>query len=767
MNSLATLHAKALGDVKLMGFRGHERIGRPYRFDLYFTAPTALALGSAVGTRATLRMARDLAAPFPFHGILASAELLVQTPQWALHHAVLVPKVWQLSLTKHSRAYTKLTLPQLLKKVLEASGLTGADYELRLGAGYAQEELIVQYRENELDFLHRWMEHEGVSYFFEQGDDQEKLVVVDSSAGFEKLSEKRLRYHPILGSDRSHGEIVDAFTVCHNSTVGSVHVADYDYSRPMLEIAAKHPVSPHGFGVHVEHTGRFFDPAHAERYATIRAQELKAREVLYHLGGNALHVSAGHITQIDEHPSEHLNQKKYLVIEASHFCNQLADAEASTLGKWVKPEYPEVYRVEASAVDAAHEYRLPRSTVWPRVWGYENGVVDGPHDSPYAQIDEQGRYLVKFQFDESGLGQGKASTWVRMMQPHGGTTEGFHFPLRKGTEVMFTFLGGDPDRPVITGVVPNALTPSKVIDANYTQNVIQTGAENYIKLEDMAGSEFIHVSTPNHGTQLYMGSPWGGSGRGGGASWMVTTAGNGAILIGGNEAIEVLGNVGEWVSGNYDLTVSGAWSEAITGTQTSNVTGHVGQSYSAGQSVAITGTRETGISADDNVEVGGGWNVNAHAQATLQTATWQSQVSGLTKLTTGSLDYQSGPTKLTFGPTNFTWAATTGHIDHLDLEIPGGATVMCPKWELLDSHHHVVTAQEEHGIGTLKYAIGTLLDVKGFSCSVTGIDISLKGVSIGNKGIKLESGGLEAKQKGLKAYVQGLHFNLAGIHMLS
>ena len=43
-----------------------------------------------------------------------------------------------------------------------------------------------------------------------------------------------------------------------------------------------------------------------------------------------------------------------------------------------------------------------------------------------------------------------------MMQPHGGDIEGWHFPLRKGTEVLFTFLGGDPDRPVIAGVVPNA-----------------------------------------------------------------------------------------------------------------------------------------------------------------------------------------------------------------------------------------------------------------------------------------------------------------------
>src|SRR5690606_26356950 len=129
--------------------------------------------------------------------------------------------------------------------------------------------------------------------------------------------------------------------------------------------------------------------------------------------------------------------------------------------------------------------------------------VDGEADSPYAQIDDQGRYLVKFKFDESDLENGKASTYVRMMQPHGGTTEGLHFPLRKGSDVVFSFLGGDPDRPVIAGVVPNTTTPSPVTNTNHTQNVIRTGANNHIILDDSEGREFISIRTPNNNTALY------------------------------------------------------------------------------------------------------------------------------------------------------------------------------------------------------------------------------------------------------------------------
>src|SRR5690606_24419065 len=156
----------------------------------------------------------------------------------------------------------------------------------------------------------------------------------------------------------------------------------------------------------------------------------------------------------------------------------------SGMKRWIDVSQEEVYRVEARAIDAQKQYRAPIKTPAPRVWGYENGVVDGEADSQYAQIDDTGRYKVKFHFDESDLKDGKASTYVRMMQPHGGGTEGFHFPLRKGTEVIFTFLGGDPDRPVIAGVVPNATTPSPVTEANHTKNILRTGSGSHLTIDD-------------------------------------------------------------------------------------------------------------------------------------------------------------------------------------------------------------------------------------------------------------------------------------------
>ena len=78
----------------------------------------------------------------------------------------IVPRLWQLSLTRHSRIFTKKSIPEIIGEVLGDEGVS--DFELRLSGAYTPEEHVCQYRESSLDFLHRWMEREGIYYFFEQ-----------------------------------------------------------------------------------------------------------------------------------------------------------------------------------------------------------------------------------------------------------------------------------------------------------------------------------------------------------------------------------------------------------------------------------------------------------------------------------------------------------------------------------------------------------------------------------------------------------------------
>src|SRR5262249_3673917 len=146
----------------------------------------------------------------------------------------------------------------------------------------------------------------------------------------------------------------------------------------------------------------------------------------------------------------------------------------------------------------------------------------------------------------------------------------------KGTEVLFTFLGGDPDRPVIAGVVPNAHTPSPVTKGNHTSNVIQTGGRNRFELEDKSGSQRITLQTPHTNTMIRMGAPNDEH------NMIVRT--DGKTLLDAGKDWDVT------VGGHLDEDVKGDLIEKYHGTQTTTVDKGRNETIAAGGLVQdITG----------------------------------------------------------------------------------------------------------------------------------------------------------------------------------
>jgi hypothetical protein len=129
--------------------------------------------------------------------------------------------------------------------------------------------------------------------------------------------------------------------------------------------------------------------------------------------------------------------------------------------------------------------------------------------SEYAQLDSEGRYKVSMPFDfhNDDHPEGLASARVRMMQPYAGKGRGMQFPMAKGTEVLLTFVDGDPDRPLIAGAINTVAAPGPVTADNQTESVIQTGGNNKIRFEDEAGSERIIFESPKANSWFRIGTP--------------------------------------------------------------------------------------------------------------------------------------------------------------------------------------------------------------------------------------------------------------------
>jgi type VI secretion system secreted protein VgrG len=634
-SELFKITSSALPDkARVAAFRGTEGISRPYQFDVFVhlgVEGQSLELGDAIGAKAKLEIDRaDGRPPFVVHGILAAFELVHEVGDRSLFHAVLVPQLWGLTQTFHSRIFTNKSVPDIVKDVLEDSGLSSDDYALKLAADYKPQEHVCQYGESNFDFISRWMEREGLYYYFEQGDSAEKLIITDNKSFQHPLPDKNVTFWAVSGHDGSSREALHTFTCKHRALPASIKLKDYDYTKPTLDVSGTATVTKTGLGEISVYGGRFFSPDEGKRLAKLRAEELLARQVVYRATGTALYMRSGYLFTLEDHPRAAFDIE-YLVTDVEHVGNQSIDDADMQARTGIDSE--KVYVVEVQAIPASIQFRAESKTAWPRVDGFENGTICGPAETDYAQIDSHGRYNVKFKFDESDLKDGKASTWVRMMQPHGGSPEGFHFPLRKGTEVMFTFLGGDPDRPVIAGVVPNTHNPSSVTEANHTKNVIQTGGLNRFELEDKKGSERITLQTPHTNTMIRMGSANDDH------NLIVRTDGMTLLDAGQDWDVKVGGvldeDVKHSVTENYhDIQTTnialGRTETIAAGGLTQDITGEFKQTIKPGGSQTVTGEylhKVTGENHDDygtwKTDVKGKWEGTFGGNVEIKCPKWE------------------------------------------------------------------------------------------------------------------------------------------------
>ncbi len=617
-------------DAKVLTVSGTEGVSRLYTFEVMLLVPSSAAddfdaLG-ALFTQATLQFQNADGTPRATrHGVVAAVELVHEHADKAIYRVVIAPELWKMTLRKHVRVFTKghdpSTIPDILEWMLREAGITGdklvASYENR--GRYAKREHVCQWDESDFDFIARWMEREGICFWFDHPLDgtHEVLHLADTKSAHAPSAGVPARYIPTAASDGGQPEAMETWRSRVQGLPASIKLFEYDPLNPDPTLRVEHAITSHGFRDTRSLFDNYIDPGgEGARLGTVRAQEIGAREQVFHGRGRLFDLKPGFLFKLDEHPRASMNTD-YLCLEIEHQGNNLAAHPEAAPALGVSTD--RTYQVHVTALPGDTQYRPPRRTPVPRISGVEIGQVDGPLDDDYAQLDEHGRYRVFVRYDARGPDHpaGDVSMWVRMLQPHAGNPEGFHFPLRKNTEVMLVFLGGDPDRPVIAGAVPNADTPSPVTSANHTQNVIHTGGDNELRIEDTKDAQWIDLSSPPEKSFLHLGKHHDAHAH----NFILSTDGNGLIHTGGQEDVTVGGDLVEKVTGdvketygadritkitgNDTRTVGGDAKNTIAGDEKHTIGGDQGK-MNGGYQQTLVGGDQTNIAGGDQMNIVGG-----------------------------------------------------------------------------------------------------------------------------------------------------------------
>jgi type VI secretion system secreted protein VgrG len=404
---------------------------------------------------------------YPVYGVLSSFDELQTVQGYVYYRAVLVPKLWWLSIYKTNEIYTEeKTVDKIIQTTLENAGFTsGTDFDLGGldTSKFLVRDYVCQFGESDLDFISRMMENEGIFYYFEHDSGSAEKIIFINDMNYLKIPQPELIFDVKAQASRQH-DCINAWSCRKQRLPESVSVRDFNPEQPSLDISDTMPIDNMGQGTEYLYGVNVRDGEEATYLSQIRAEERLCSKTRYYGESSVTRLQAGYLFSMDGHPNSTYNGAEYLAIEVSHEGRHL-DMEMSAPSSRTTQPTPQ-YRNSFVAMDATVQYRPPQKTPKPRFFGTMTAFVYAETGKKNAEVDEEGRYRVHLPFDradgtkDSTDPNRKASTWIRMAQPYVGQEQGMYFPLADGTEVLLTFINGDPDQPIISGALPNASQPS-------------------------------------------------------------------------------------------------------------------------------------------------------------------------------------------------------------------------------------------------------------------------------------------------------------------
>ena len=463
-------------------FTGEERLNGDFSFRMtLLSREGGIRPEDLLSKEATFEIASRREGPavrVPYHGMIGEFGVVRQVLPHTLYVATLVPRLSRLDLSEFSEVYTpEKDIPGLMEEVLREAGFSSQDFQFRTGESGRARSFVCQYRESLRQFLDRWVEREGIAYYFDHEGDRERVIFYDQP--HQKPSWSRtLVYRP--PGDPDVGFADDSlleWSETARPVPGKVVVQDFNYRKANLEIREEEVLDGRAKTVVEEYGDNLRTNAEAKRQARLLSEMFRCRERVISGTSSAISIRAGTTVHVKSHFRDELNGA-FFVTKARHEGTQAGFSGMKVALEQVR------FSTMFEAIPGDTPFRPERRIPWPRISGVVQAIVEAEGSGKFAELNEYGEYKVRFPFALTKRKSQKGSGWMRLATPLAGSDNGMHFPLHKDTEVLVAFLGGDPDQPVIVGALHNSESRNLISNRNPEKNIIRSVGRHKIILND-------------------------------------------------------------------------------------------------------------------------------------------------------------------------------------------------------------------------------------------------------------------------------------------
>ncbi len=602
-NHFASVTTPLGSDILLFSrMSGYEEMSRLFEYEVDLLVENK-SLGSIITAgfpvNKVLGQAMTVALPLPsggtryFHGLVTQFRHQGAAEDCFLYRAVLRPWLWFLTRTSNCRIFQELSVPDIIKKVFEDNKFS--DFKLELSNTYKPRNYCVQYRETDFNFVSRLMEYEGIFYFFEHKQDKHTLVIADSANAHQTIAGyATIPYFPPENVGQRKQDHIYEWHTAHEVESGTYVLNDYDFEKPKSGLVAKFTekkLHSHAEGEQYDYPGNYFEHPIGESYANIRLNELQTDHEVIQGRGNAIGLTTGMLFTLKEHYLAPENAK-HVVISANFLIvsNQYRSTSAEETH----------YECSFKAICSTQQFRPQRLTPVPFVQGPQTATVVGKSGEE-IWTDKYGRIKVQFHWERNGKQNETSSCWIRVATPIAGKQWGWVSLPRMGQEVVVSFLEGNPDRPLITGSVYNALQmPPYALPANQTQSGLKSrsskegNADNFneFRFEDKKGSEqvYLHAEKNQDIEVEHDETHWVGHDR--------------SKTVDNNETVNIGKNRSETVGENETISIVKNRSEDVGVNETISIGKNRQESVGENESLDVGKNRERTVGENETINIG-------------------------------------------------------------------------------------------------------------------------------------------------------------------
>lgn len=420
-------------------------------------------------------------------GKVVSAEVSPDDDDVPALRVVVAPRLWNLKKRADCRIFQDMSAVDIVKQVLIDAGVPPAQQDWRVTEDHPSRVYTAQYRETDLDFIHRLLAEEGIYFALHTRDDQDLLVFGDDPSGLGEIEgQTTLPFFEDFGVEGSADRVLRLSKTARVKS-GKVFLRDYNPDKPSLKLEASvegSEAETHDLEIY-EYPARCEDEASAKRLARVLLDSVQADRDVIHGETGSLALLPGLRFTIDGHPYDPMNQE-VLVIRSRIVGEQPRDFN-NRAGRVAKLDI-EFWAVPTETA----RYRPPRRLREQRVIGAQTAITTGPGGEE-IHTNASGQVKVSFHWDRSGKKDDTSSRWIRTSQvPTGGSM----FLPRMSWEVTVRHHEGDADRPFVMGRVYNAVTPPPyALPRHSARSAVQTattpggGSSNEMRMTDTKGSE--------------------------------------------------------------------------------------------------------------------------------------------------------------------------------------------------------------------------------------------------------------------------------------